>query len=140
MKSRIERFIRENNITSAKLADSINVNRASISHILSGRNLPSFDFISKFLKRYNEIDANWLMIGKGEMYKNQISNTIPFRNIDELDKSVEAKQKLNLTKPTPIVENELISNETIDTKKQTKVEKVLIFYSDNRIEEFNSLS
>jgi len=80
------------------------------------------------------------MIGKGEMYKNQISNTIPFRNIDELDKSVEAKQKLNLTKPTPIVENELISNETIDTKKQTKVEKVLIFYSDNRIEEFNSLS
>ena len=45
MKDRIIQFLKENGLTSTRFADIIDVQRSSISHILSGRNKPSFDFI-----------------------------------------------------------------------------------------------
>ena len=43
------------------------VNRATISHILSGRNKPSIDFLEKLLNAYPNINANWLISGIGYM-------------------------------------------------------------------------
>lgn len=52
------------------LADTIGVNRATISHILSGRNKPSIDFLEKLLGTYPNINANWLISGIGYMQNN----------------------------------------------------------------------
>jgi len=49
------------------LADIIGVNRATISHILSGRNKPSIDFLQKLLSTYPELNSNWLITGVGYM-------------------------------------------------------------------------
>tara|TARA_B100001250_G_scaffold85875_1_gene70995 strand:- start:24876 stop:25151 length:276 start_codon:yes stop_codon:yes gene_type:complete len=49
------------------LADNIGVSRAAISHILSGRNKPSIDFLEKLLYTYGSINANWLITGIGYM-------------------------------------------------------------------------
>ena len=73
MKDRIIQFLKEKNLTSTKFADEIGVQRSSISHILSGRNKPSFDFIEKMLIAYPDIDAQWLITGKGNMLSNQPS-------------------------------------------------------------------
>ena len=54
-------------LKSSALADSIGVNRATISHILSGRNKPSIDFLEKLLNVYPNINANWLISGIGYM-------------------------------------------------------------------------
>ena len=67
MKDRIIQFLKENNLTSTKFADVIGVQRSSISHLLSGRNKPSFDFIEKMLLSYPDINAQWLITGKGDM-------------------------------------------------------------------------
>ena len=61
MKDRIIQFLREMNMTSTKFADEIGVQRSSISHILSGRNKPSYDFIEKMLNAYPTINAQWLI-------------------------------------------------------------------------------
>lgn len=57
-------------LKSSVLADSIGVNRATISHILSGRNKPSIDFLEKLLNVYPNINANWLISGIGYMQDN----------------------------------------------------------------------
>jgi transcriptional regulator with XRE-family HTH domain len=57
-------------LKSSALADSIGVNRATISHILSGRNKPSIDFLEKLFNVYPNINANWLISGIGYMQKN----------------------------------------------------------------------
>ena len=57
-------------LKSSALADSIGVNRATISHILSGRNKPSIDFLEKLLNVYPNINANWLISGIGYMQDN----------------------------------------------------------------------
>src|SRR5574344_1176891 len=66
-----------------QFADEIGVQRSSISHILSGRNNPSLDIITKILHRYVEVDSNWLVLGKGAMYAKK-ENTSSLSLFDEI--------------------------------------------------------
>jgi transcriptional regulator with XRE-family HTH domain len=69
MINRILLILKTQNLSSSQFADEIGVQRSSISHILSGRNNPSLEFVCKILKRYPEINADWILFGKGSMYK-----------------------------------------------------------------------
>jgi transcriptional regulator with XRE-family HTH domain len=71
MVERIKLILQVNNITASRFADEIGVQRSSISHILSGRNMPSLDLIQKILKRFPEINSEWLLNGNGSMIRNQ---------------------------------------------------------------------
>ena len=70
MNDRIHLILKTKNISASKFADEIGVQRSGISHILSGRNNPSLDFIQKILKRFPDISSEWIISGKGSMYKN----------------------------------------------------------------------
>lgn len=69
MNVRLQQFLAAENISQAQFADSINVARASVSHIVAGRNKPGFDFISSMIKRYPTLNVDWLITGNGKMYK-----------------------------------------------------------------------
>ena len=71
MHNRLENWMESENLKSSALADNIGVNRATISHILSGRNKPSIDFLQKLLHSYPDLNANWLITGIGYMQANQ---------------------------------------------------------------------
>ncbi len=73
MINRINLILRAKNITARQFAEEIGIQPSGMSHILGGRNNPSLDFAVKVLKRYPEIDANWLLLGKGAMYGNGTS-------------------------------------------------------------------
>lgn len=68
-------------LKSSELANNIKVNRATVSHILSGRNKPSIDFLGKLLNFYPKLNANWLITGVGYIYIKQ-----------EDEKSVDSKK------------------------------------------------
>ena len=68
MNERIQLILKNKNISASKFADEIGVQRSSISHIISGRNNPSLDFIQKILKRFPDINSTWILTGKGSMY------------------------------------------------------------------------
>ena len=70
MHERLKNWMGIEGLKSSVLADSIGVNRATISHILSGRNKPSIDFLEKLLNVYPNINANWLISGIGYMQDN----------------------------------------------------------------------
>ena len=57
------------NLTSSDFAANIQVQRSGISHILSGRNKPSLDFVMKVLEAFPDVDEAWLLFGRGEMFK-----------------------------------------------------------------------
>ncbi len=69
MKDRIILLIKAKNLTAAQFADEIGVQKSSISHIISGRNNASLDFIQKVLLTYPEVNMEWLMFGKGPLFK-----------------------------------------------------------------------
>ena len=68
MVDRINLLLKAKNITARQFAEEIGIQPSGISHILSGRNNPSLDFVLKVMKRWPEINISWLMFGKGEMY------------------------------------------------------------------------
>jgi transcriptional regulator with XRE-family HTH domain len=67
MHTRLKNWMESEGLKSSQLADNIGVNRATISHILSGRNKPSIDFLQKLLSAYPNLNANWLIAGIGYM-------------------------------------------------------------------------
>ncbi len=95
MKDRIILLIKAKNLTAAQFADEIGVQKSSISHIISGRNNASLDFIQKVLLCYPDVNMEWLMFGKGPLFKgsetmsnildNKILNTVLPMNSQAVD-------------------------------------------------------
>ncbi|MDQ0475542.1 helix-turn-helix domain-containing protein [Chryseobacterium sp. MDT2-18] len=69
LKERISKVIAYSEFSLSEFADEIEVQRSSISHITSGRNKPSLDFLMKIKNRFPELEWEWLIEGAGEMVK-----------------------------------------------------------------------
>ena len=76
MDKRLQQFLDAENISQAQLADKLGVARAGISHILSGRNKPGFDFLEAMALHYPQISMDWLLTGRGRMYKDVSENPV----------------------------------------------------------------
>jgi transcriptional regulator with XRE-family HTH domain len=117
----IDRFkyiMKLNNLTASAFADEIGVQRSSISHILSGRNKPSLEFIQKVLSRYPKVSADWLIAG--------ITNTDKM----DLPSGGEHVEPIAANKPTPSPTPKVMGNSS------KSITKMVVFYSDNSFEEF----
>lgn len=141
MKERLMEFLRSENKSSAQLAEDIGVQPSSISHILSGRNNPSLDFVLKMFEKFEFISTDWFLFGKGSMYKtekldslfynsdpvsNEKSRVLPFNEPEELPGNVRSNEKEASVK--------LIDNK--DIRKEIAVRKIVWFYEDNSFEEY----
>ena len=68
MHNRLKQFLAAENVTQAQFASTIQIGKANISHVLSGRNKPGYDFIKAIMLGYPHLNMNWLMLGTGKMY------------------------------------------------------------------------
>lgn len=119
----IERLVfimKINNLSASAFADKIDVQRSSISHILSGRNKPSLELVQKVLKAFPKVNPNWLLTG---------NKTIDYESTTNHSIGVEQNNSTSNSVTPP-------NNEVI----QKQINKIVVFYSDNTFEEFNSLS
>ena len=146
MKERILKILSNENLSATKFADLIGVQRSSISHIISGRNKPSYDFISKTLEKFPDINAEWLINGKGNMYKEDIKDKEERRrepqlftgnitnkgdeNIQKGEMTYETKDSENSEKPGKFIIKEKVTN-------VTNIEKVIILLSNGTFKEYS---
>jgi len=86
MHERLKDWMKKEDLRSSELADVIGVNRSTVSHILSGRNKPSIDFLEKLLLNYPTINANWLIGGVGNIRITESNQEISINK--EIDKIV----------------------------------------------------
>jgi len=76
IKDRILQIIDAEQLTASKFADAIGVQRSSISHIVSGRNNPSLEVVQKILISFGTINSEWLLFGRGSMYKSNFDGNL----------------------------------------------------------------
>ena len=69
MNQRLQQFLSAESLTQTQLADRLGVAKASVSHILAGRNKPGYDFIVSLSRQFPNLNLDWLINGKGRMYK-----------------------------------------------------------------------
>tara|TARA_R110002049_G_scaffold55726_4_gene154110 strand:+ start:413 stop:808 length:396 start_codon:yes stop_codon:yes gene_type:complete len=121
---RLQKVIDFYSETASSFAEKIGVQRSSISHILSGRNKPSLDFVMKVLHSYPEVELYWLMNGKGN-----------FPNTPKISESPNSDVVKPISKP------EIPNSNTLpkfDSKSDSEIEKIVIFYKDGTFKSFNS--
>lgn len=136
----IEEILEVYNINASEFADRIEVQRSSISHILSGRNKPSLDFLIKVKDEYPELRWDYLLLGKKPMTETEeIMINKKVEPLFELEQEKEANPPLHSNNPEikPKTE-EFKSIERIETKKTRSITKIVWFYDDNSFEVFEN--
>ncbi len=146
MKDRIKQIMENENLSPAKFADRLEINRAVISHILNGRNNPSLDVVTKILSEMDYINPEWLLNGKGSMYKEGIDvDSLPKErdlfNQDKINMSGESKNMENSkeieVKQHPKTEQDSGSKSIgIINNPVKKINQIIIYYDDSTFETF----
>ncbi len=147
MLNRIALILKQKNLTSAKFADEIGVQRSSISHVLSGRNKPGLEFIQKILKTYPEISSDWILFGKGKMMIDQENEPEVQRDRVKNDlftsKLSDEEQKAELSGLEKIqnagsTTSTLLNKQKISSKNEVKkeIEKIIVFYTDDSFRQY----
>ena len=107
--TRIKKVMDFHQLTASLFADKIGVQRSSISHILSGRNKPSLDFILKITSEFKDVDIHWLLHGNGSF-----------------PKKIEIKNSTST--PTSFASN---------PTDEKKIQRIVVFYNDGTFEEYS---
>jgi len=145
MKDRIRLIMESEGLNAAQFSTKVKINSSSLSHILNGRSLPSFEAIYKILDAYPELDANWLLTGKGEM-KRDLSAL-------QVDDYPQLFDENSISQPAVPLEDEnatlkrskpaISARKLFDTQNNkeengsaVKISKIVVFYTDNTFQEF----
>lgn len=139
MKERLLEFLRSENKSSAQLAEEIGVQPSGISHILSGRNNPSLDFVLKMLEKYRFLSTDWLLFGHGPMYKESKMQTL----FDEIPEESLKSREIQTGNESGATQNRIVgeikdSAEKVALKQgirsDSDISRIVIFYEDNSFE------
>ena len=137
---RLETIFDYYTLTASSFADKIGVQRSSLSHLLSGRNKPSLDFILKVTEVFPEIDLYWILNGKGTFPKNEENEVAVKNNFNTPTSSkvnLEIEKKDAQPNTTSLFSEEHFSNTVINEKKEANVsniENLKTFASDDEID------
>lgn len=69
MQEKLHDFMNRRGLKPSQLAAMLGINPAAVSHILSGRNKPSFELLQKMLRRFPELNPDWLLLDQGDMFR-----------------------------------------------------------------------
>lgn len=72
MLDRIIKIMEYYKLTPSEFADTLEIDRSRLSHILNGRNKPSLEVVMKILENFPDISSEWLLFDKGDMFKKKI--------------------------------------------------------------------
>ena len=140
MKERILQIMAYEKLGQAQFAAAIGIQRAAMSHIVSGRNNPSLEVVQKILARFPYINPDWLLVGRGEMRREEVSDAQPGLFPPEAPlpeiKTTPKEPEENNDKPEekqPYPEADIAIKNEVENKR---VERIMVFYSDNTFEIF----
>ena len=116
LKDILQLIISNNNLNASSFADKLKIQRSNLSHILSGRNKPSLDFIEKFILHFPEEDVLWLITGLKRDNNHESIQTLKFKSKD-------------ITENKPL----FIKNDEVNKRPELnkKIFKIVTFYDDN---------
>lgn len=144
MQQKLRDLMTSEHLKSGQLAEALGINPAGISHILAGRNKPSFELLQKILRRFPQINPDWLLLDKGSMYREEPSDateptTQPMAAPEPERTSSAAITSLFEAEPTtPNAATPSVASvaQSLAVKSSGRIARVVIFYDDQTFESF----
>lgn len=146
MREKLLVLIKNEGLTSSRLAELLGIQPSGISHILAGRNKPSFDFVQKILRRFPHINPDWLLLDSDQMYRADVAeksqpaeNTIfsePTPISAENEKNETPRPALQHT-PSSATEEAITSIAQLSTS-QNRVKRIIVLFEDRTFESYEA--
>ncbi len=159
MNGRLKQFLAAENISNTQFANTLGVAKASISHILKGRNKPGYEFIQSIIEHYPSLNIEWLLMGKGKMYKGLANEkadpvTAPAASAGPEDEpenlftaqpdaspASPGESRISAAPPSP--QQDMPSTETESARinlakqfdNQKHITRIIVFFDDNTFQE-----
>ncbi len=139
MKDRIAHIIRAKNLTAAEFALRLGIQPSNISHLLSGRNNPSLDFVKKLKATFPEYSLEWIIFGRGpitvsELFSSITPNEPVFSNSAvPLNKEESAIEETLFDQP----KEEVSQFELPSPSRSATLKQIILVYSDNTFEQIS---
>jgi transcriptional regulator with XRE-family HTH domain len=133
MVDRILQLLKHLGMSPSRFADEIGVQRSAMSHLVSGRNNPSLEFVSKVLKRFPEVDTEWLITGTGTITRDKEEIRTPVT-----ETSVPAPPEKDLfpdIEAEPHVKEEPLKQLKLKKPADKTAERIIIVYNDRTFRE-----
>ena len=119
---RLQKILDYYGVSATAFSEEISFNRSTISHLLSGRNKPSLEFVMKVLQKYPEIELYWLLNGKGNFPSEDKSAIPPIPQVE---------------KYTPDDNNPKFSEKSIQNSDKS-IDRIVIFYKDGSFKAYKN--
>ncbi|MBN2614103.1 MAG: helix-turn-helix transcriptional regulator [Bacteroidales bacterium] len=136
MIERIKSLMNHYELSAAQFADQIGVQRSALSHVLSGRNRPSLDFVIKIKSEFPEINLDWVTMGNGPMIGDEITSGTQYSSEDQEDRAIFSPQVEEHLKPG---EDRVIhknTQEKLHSADAKELKEIVLFYTDGTFERF----
>ena len=147
MREKLLNLMKSEQLTASKLAELLGIQPSGISHILGGRNKPSFDLVQKILRRFPQVNPDWLLLDRGEMYRalhteqdsqNNASN--PMVAAEDENQMLQENPSSNDSTAATMPNNQIspFSADAIGavSTKHGKVKRVIILFEDHTFESY----
>ena len=149
MREKLLKLMKSEKLSSSRLAEILEIQPSSISHILSGRNKPSYDFLVKILRRFPTLNPDWLLLDAEQMYRSneELDRRINDTNTQSSQTTGSAEKMIVNSKNALNPKNENSQNSTnrpieniaavanIATDGRT-IERVIVLYTDKSFEAY----
>jgi len=141
---RLEIILDYYNLSASAFADKINVQRSSLSHLLSGRNKPSLDFIIKVIEVFPEVDLYWILNGKGNFPKSEIVTPTVLeieKNITSLPIAETSNSEPDLFSTAEKVISPTLSSNVVESFKtennsSEEIERIVVFFKNGTFKNY----
>lgn len=143
MREKLLNLMKSEQLTASKLAELLDIQPSGISHILSGRNKPSFDLVQKILRRFPRVNPDWLLLDKDEMYRTIDIEPKPATSqsisTEELDETMQQSTVSGMTTPATNSTSASTPAQQIAAAcapKSGNVKRVIILFDDHTFESY----
>lgn len=142
MKEKIEYLLRAGNYTATSLARLLDIQPSGLSHILSGRNKPSFDLVVKILRAFPDVNPDWLLLDSDQVYRNPTATELAVAQSFDDNKSEAASlfgasQNNQISESKNEEKNEQHSIFAASSNCGKSVERVIVLYSDKSFDSYS---
>ena len=141
---RLEIILEYNSLNASSFADKIGVQRSSLSHLLSGRNKPSLDFILKIIEVFPDVDLYWILNGVGTFPKSEnksdsiLSTPTPTLNNKIAENEIEMPADLfseKIAEPINSIEEKIVTTipntqTAASNNNEAEIDRIVIFYKN----------
>ena len=144
MREKLQKLMASEQLTASRFAELLGIQPSGVTHLLGGRNKPSFDLVQKILRRFPHINPDWLLLDSEQMYRAdaELTNDQPNQTSNEVAETPVNVEKISAMQNTTISEGSTSTNNsierlaTIGAVNRKNVKRVIVLFDDHTFESF----